>query len=122
MGGTLVLPFLLIKLMLPDCPFAHGLLDPFCICKMLVLQILLPSILVYLCAAPVPCENISSLLMSSEKKPAILYLMDLTVSNAQRGWKILTSHLTDLGLKSTSLAPPCKVALDLEFLCSNKGY
>ena len=32
--------------------------------------------------------------------------MYLTVSNAQPGGKILTSYLTDLGLKSISLAPP----------------
>ena len=40
--------------------------------------------------------------------------MYLTVSNAQPGGKILTSYLTDLGLKSISLAPPYEVDLDLE--------
>ena len=63
-------------------------------------------------------------MMSSDKKPPKLSLIHLTVSNVQPGKKLLTSHLTDLGLISNSLFPPCKV--DLELLCccilfSNKG-
>ena len=41
----------------------------------------LPSVLVYLCTAPVLRENVSSLLMSSEKKPTDLYLLVFHVSD-----------------------------------------
>ena len=62
--------------------------------------------------------------MSSDKKPPNLSLMRRAVSKVILGEKLLTSHLTDLGLISTSLVPPCGV--DLELLCccnvfSNKG-
>ena len=73
--------YYLLKLMLLDCPFAHGLLDPFGICKKLRLQILQPSVLVYLRATPVLRENIS-LLMPSEKKSTGLSSMHLAVSNS----------------------------------------
>ena len=109
--------------MLLDCPFVHGLLDLSCICKTLVLQILLPSVLVYLHAAPVLGENRSSLLMSYEKNPTSLSSICRTVSKARPGRRMLTSYLTALGLKSTILA---LCIMDLELLCcsdlcSNKG-
>ena len=81
--------------------FEHGLLDPFCICRMEVSQILSPSVLVYLYVELV-----------------------LTVSKVVLGEKLLTSHLSDLGLISTSLVPPGRVDLDLLCCCdifSNKG-
>lgn len=45
--------------MLLDCLFAYGLLDAFCVCKILVLQILLTSVLIYLYGVPVLLEIIS---------------------------------------------------------------
>ena len=73
---------------------------------------------------PVLLETILLILMSCDKKTPNLSLMHLIVSKVLSGEKLLTSHLTVLGLRSTSLVPPCRV--DLELLCccnlfSNKG-
>ena len=62
---------------------------------------------------PVLLEIILLLLMSSDKMLRNLSLMHLIVSKVLPGEKLLTSHLTVLGLISTSLVPPCRV--DLEF-------
>lgn len=62
--------------------------------------------------------------MCPEKKLSSMYLMHLTGSKAVLGGKLLTSHLTDLGLISTGLASPCKVDLKLLCclnICSKKG-
>ena len=86
--------------------------------------ILLPLVLVYLYALPALLETILLLLMSSDKKPPNMSLTHLTVSKVLPNEKLMTSHLTVLCLISTSLAPPCRV--DLELLCGcnffpNKG-
>ena len=113
-GRILVPPFLLNKLVLLDFPFAYELLDYFCICKILVLQTLLPSALICLYAAPVLLETVPPL-MSPEKKPHRLSLMHQSTSKSLPGGKLLTSHLIDLGLILTSITPLYKV--DLELLC-----
>ena len=113
---------LLNKGILLDCPFAHELVDLFCIWKLLLLKTLLPSVLVYLYAAPVLLETIFSnthILLGKVPHPGY----DLSDYIKSSEGKLLTSCLTDLGLLYTSLAPPCKLSLELLRccnLCSNK--
>ena len=59
-------------------------------------------------------EAILLLLMSSDRNCPQLFLMHLTVSKVLPGEKLLTCHLTILGLISISLVPPCRVDLDLD--------
>ena len=111
MSRFLVSPFVLNNLMLFDCPFAHGLLDPFCICKMWVLQILLRSS-ISICSSCSTADHFPIFMSSEKKTPACLWYICVKSST---WWEINNpSHLTDLGLISTSLVPPCKIAISVQ--------